>query len=308
LVALILLLIPGTGLCETLAQMGMHPYVGAGYGCRVWEIPYKTSGQGCTPIAVIRLLEGNLTLSEGNRVLLAINRPGVYRIGIQKEGTLVMRLCAGPTGAKVDENSLITCLRIPLPVISVERKIFRVGYDFYEVNVCNRGTALLKGVFMPASPPFMAPLVPEYSIALEDNTCTEINVPVIVSFPFPLVNMPPQCITYHDVFGRAQACSAIFPTEAKRGEDITCVVSPQIVEILNRSPQIFELNGLSIQPFSYISVPKNEKWVLSHCKKVFRVEKREYKAKKSPKDAVLAGLILIGFAGIWARWESVKKG
>ncbi len=303
---LLLLLPPALAITQTFEDMGIDGLTTD--RCVSWEIPYRLEGE-CTPLLYLVLLSGDVNVIDNGTPVLHADTPGSYRVLLGREGIVTVVLCPGKEGrGQIDRKSAITCVRTPLAKVSIEKRDYYVqGYDTVSLEVCNEGTLDLNGRLILRFPPFMAPLSPLKSVYVNAGECIDINIPVIVSSAYRLTNMPPICVEYNDPFGTSVVCSPIYPTRAKEGGAATCVVSPQIVEIFNPLPFSLKLGGASIEPFSYVYMPRTDENALSLCKKVFYVEHKEYEPKSTPREAILAGLILMGFVGIWARWERVKK-
>lgn len=298
---LALLVPPAFALTQTLEDMGIEAV--ARDRCVSWEIPYRLAGD-CTPVLYLILSSGKVHVLDGGRDVLKADAPGAYRALLRRGGTLTITLCPGKEGrGEIDRRSALTCVRMPLAEISVEKKNYRQGHDTVSLRICNRGTRDLNGRLVLRLPPFMAPLRPVESIQVGAGDCADVNIPVIVSFAHGPVNMPPICVEYNDPFGTSRACTPLHPTEAEEGGSPTCVVSARIAEIFNPLPFPLKLNGTVIEPLSSVLVDSSDENALSACEKVFYVRHIEYEPKSDPKDAFLAGLILMGFAGIWARWE-----
>lgn len=304
--ALLLLVPTALALTQTLEDMGIEAV--AENHCVSWEIPYRLVGD-CTPVLYIILSSGEAKILDNGREVLRADERGAYRVLLDGEGTVTIILCPGKEGrGKIDKRSMLTCVRTPLARISIQEKKYKLGYNIVSLKVCNEGTQDLNGRLILRFPPFMAPLSPLKSVEVKAGKCMDVNIPVIVSFTYGPVNMPPICVEYNDPFGISRVCTSVHPTEAEEGGAAICVVSPQIVEIFNPLPFSLRIGETIIEPFSAISGEHIDENTLSFCEKVFYVERREYVPRSDPKDAILVGLILMGFAGIWARWERVKKG
>ncbi len=307
--AVILLLIPlAHAVTQTFSDMGIHPLTTTETGCKTWEFPYDVRGD-CTPVLLLHVISGDVNVFDNGEITFEADEPGTYRILLQGAGRIKIVLCPGKAGrGEIGADSLVTCRRMPLASVDVEKKTFRLGFDDYTIHVCNEGTEVLDGDVLPASPPFMAPRVPRIRVRIDPGACRDVGVPVVVSFKYPLVNMPPQCVEYEDPWGRYRVCTDTFPTRPEGGPEATCVVWPQKAEIFNDTPVYLEAGETSIPPVSSKTIDKNDVNALTVCSKVIEVQRRDYKPERVPRDAVLSGLILMGLAGIWARWESVKKG
>ncbi len=306
--ALILLLPLAHALTQTFSDMGIHPVATQEMGCKTWEFPYDVRGN-CTPVLLLHVVSGDVNVIDNERLAFQTDKPGTYRILLQGTGRIKIILCPGKGGrGEIGEDSVVTCRRMPLARVEIEKKDFRLGFDDYTLHVCNVGTESLEGNVLPASPPFMAPSVPRIAIHVDPGDCRDVSVPVIVSFPYPLVNMPPQCVAYRDPWGEYRACTETFPTRPEGAPRATCLLWPQKAEIFNDTPVYLEAGEVPIPPVSSKTVEKNDVNTLSVCYKVIEVRRRRYRPEREPRDAVLSGLILMGLAGIWARWESVKKG